>query len=165
MNNYLCYLFRFSETEKGLFEKMYRDYVAELGEYSHRIKSNPITVTEINHILNNEALMKFFITNSAKEIVGFCLVGFGENTHAETDYYIAEFYILPEYRRSGFATAAVKKLLSMFPGKYCYHVLKENIIARYFWDHIQKECCCTPLSLEDTCGLKDCDFFGFERGK
>lgn len=163
MNNYLCRKICFSATEKILFEKMYRDYVAELGEYSVRIKSNPLTAADINGIYNNKLLMRFFITNNTGEIVGFCLVGFGSNTHIETDYYIAEFYVLPEYRRIGIATAAVKELLSMLPGKYCYHVLKKNINARHFWDYVQKECCCTPLSLEDTCDLNDCDFFAFKR--
>lgn len=160
MNNYLCRKVHFSATEKVLFEKMYRDYVAELGEFSQRIKSNPITATDINGIYNNKLLMKFFVTNGVGKTVGFCLVGFGDNTHTETDYYIAEFYILPEYRRIGVATAAVKELFSVFPGKYCYHVLKENINARHFWSYVQKNCCCTPLPLEDTCDLIDCDFFG-----
>ena len=69
---------------------------------------------------------------------------------------------MPEFRRIGVATAAVKELLSLFPGKYCYHVLKENRNARHFWDYVQKNCSCVPLPLEDTCGLIDCDFFGFE---
>lgn len=165
MNNYLYRKVQFSVPDKVLFENMYRDYVTELGQYSVRIKYNLITSREINSIYNNELLMKFFVSNGEGEIVGFCLVGFGDNTHTETDYYIAEFYILPEYRNNGIATAAVKELLSLFPGKYCYHILKENIIARQFWDHVQKECGCKPLSLEDTCGLTDCDFFAFKKGK
>lgn len=165
MNNYLCHKMRFSGAEKVLFEKMYRDYVAELSDYSPRIKSNPITGEGINDIYNNIFLMKFFVTNGAGEYIGFLLVGFGGNTHTETDYYIAEFYIMPEHRRKGVATAAVKELLSLFPGKYCYHVLKKNITAHCFWDYMLKECCCTPLFLEDTCNLIDCDFFAFEKGK
>lgn len=162
MNSYLCRKIHFSAPEKVLFEKMYRDYDAELGEYSPRIKCNPITGKGVKDIYNNTLLMKFFVANGAGKYIGFLLVGFGDNTHPETDYYIAEFYILPEYRRIGIATAAVKELLSLFPGKYCFRVLKENINARCFWDYIQKECCSNPLSLEDPCDFPDCDFFAFE---
>lgn len=140
---------------------MYREYIKELSLYSERIRKEPITDEEFYEIYSNEFLLKIFIQNDSDEVVGFCLVGFGKNTHPRTNYYISEFYILPEFRCSGFGRSAFKKLLALFPGRYCYHVLKENKDALAFWSQMKKECGCKELILEDTLELSDCFFFAF----
>ena len=154
--------FSIDKQDVALFYNMYRDYTAELGLYSTRIKAKQVTDKELDNILANMLLMKMFILNDDGEKIGFCLVGFGQNTHPLTSYYIAEFYVLPKYRRMGFGEKAVYDLLSILPGTYCYHVLKSNVNARTFWDNILKKFGCKRLHIDDTLELEDCDFYSFK---
>lgn len=154
--------FTFAEQDKPLFETMYRDYISDLSVFSKRLRDDHVTDKELFSIYANEWLLKMFILNQAGDKVGFCLVGFGDNTHYQTDYYIAEFYVAPNHRRTGVGLKAVRELFSLLPGKYCYHVLKENIPAKAFWDHILKACGCIKLFYKDTLNLSDCDFYAFK---
>lgn len=154
--------FSFEGKDATLFKRMYRDYIAELSLYSTRLKDEPVADKEMDNILSNCLLMKMFIINESGEKVGFCLIGFGQNTHPLTSYYIAEFYVLPEYRRIGVGTKAVQDLFSLLPGTYCYHVLKNNVAAHRFWDQIKRDFCCKELFLDDVLDLKDCDFYSFK---
>lgn len=152
----------FSPSERSAFSSMYIAYDLELSQYFERPRADPVTLQSIEDMLNYHFLKKFFVLSDSGEEIGFLLVGFGENTHHLTDYYIAEFFIQPEYRRAGVGLAAIKELLSLYPGKYCYHILKNNIIARSFWDSVKNTCGCKELVLLDTTGLTDCNFFAFE---
>lgn len=154
--------FAFSESDKVLFEKMYRDYDRELGLYSERLRQSPINNVDFKDMYSNIFLAKMFILTETKQKAGFCLLGFAENTHPATNYYIAEFYISPEFRRKGIGKRAVKELFALLPGKYCYHVLKQNDAARCFWENVKNECRCQSFLLEDTLNLEDCDFYGFK---
>lgn len=154
--------FSFSEGDKPLFENMYRDYDQELSLYSERISNNPITTEDFEDVYKNFFLAKMFILNDLGEKIGFCLLGFGDNTHPQTNYYIAEFYISPQYRRSGYGTKAARELFSLLPGKYCYHVLKKNNKAKDFWDRVKNESSYKTLFLRDTSNLTDCDFYAFQ---
>lgn len=154
---------KFSAADKVLFDKMYRNYIKELGAFSERIANNPVTDEEIEEIYSNEFLLKIFISNPSGTVVGFCLVGFGPNTHPDTNYYIAELYILPEFRRLSFGRNAIKELLALFPGRYCYHVLNKNSLALEFWKRITSECDCKKLELQDTLNIPNCRFFAFTK--
>lgn len=152
----------FSRKEADLFEKMYSDYDRELGQYSARLRTNPISGSGFLDMYLNAFLKKLFIVNREGTVIGFCLLGFGDNTHPDTNYYIAEFYIVPDARREGYGAAAVAQLLAWFPGKYCYHVLKENQKALAFWNSVKEFCGWTNMPISDTLGLDDCFFFAFD---
>lgn len=154
-----------SRKETDMFEKMYSNYDRELGLYSARLRENPITSSDFLDMYLNAFLKKLFIVNREGVVIGFCLLGFGDNTHPDTNYYIAEFYIVPEYRRAGYGLAAVAQLLAWFPGKYCYHVLKENQAGLAFWKGAKAFCGWADLPFSDTLGLDDCFFFAFETKK
>ena len=163
--NYISIKYEFSKIENIIFERMYRDYISELGQFSDRIKAEPVSAQEFENIYNNQSLIKIFILNNSGVKIGFCLLGFGDNTHPETDYYIGEFYIAPEHRREGWGRSAIKELLSLLPGKYCYHILKGNKVARLFWDRVVKASKSVKLRLYDISNLSDCDFFAFDCSK
>lgn len=156
---------QFSDLQRSLFAEMYLSYYFELSQYSVRLRDDPIAHENVNGILDYELLKKFLIFSVSGEVVGFLLVGFGENTHPCTDYYIAEFYIKPCHRRTGIGISAIKELLFIYPGKYCYHVLKDNTAAHFFWERVKNEFGCKELTLTDTTELTDCDFYSFEFSK
>ena len=67
------------------------------------------------------------------ERVGFCLV----NTHAPSgqpiDHAIAEFCVLPAYRRAGLGRAALAAVLARHPGQWELQVYRSNRQGFAFW--------------------------------
>ena len=151
--------------EKLLFENMYRDYINELGLYSERVRKHPATDKDIQDINTNPFLKRYFITNENGVPVGFCLLGFGENTHPGTDYYIQEFYILPSHRLRKYGEEAVTELLQTHPGKYCYFILKGNIPAENLWNKTTQNLDCIDITSEYDASPytpSDCNYYAFE---
>lgn len=151
--------------ERLLFKTMYLEYMNELGLYSERIRKNPVTEKEIHEINTNPLLERYFITNENGAPIGFCLLGFGENTAPGTDWYVAEFYVLPSHRMRKYGENAVAELLQTHIGKYCIFVLKENIPAQMFWNKTLQTFNCTDITSNyDSTSYtpSDCDFYAFE---
>lgn len=150
--------------ERIVFEELYRNYISELGQYSKRILKKPATKEEINDINTNPLLEKYFITDETGKLIGFCLIGFDQNTQPGTDWFIAEFYISPMFRRQGYGTASITEFLKTHPGNYCYFVLKENQQAYEFWNKVRTELKCTDIKSDYDARKhtpKDCTFEAF----
>lgn len=67
------------------------------------------------------------------EPIGFLMIGTGENCHPDADYYIADAYIKPEYRRRGYMSGVLREVIDKHPGIYCLLILNENSIGKIFW--------------------------------
>ncbi len=74
------------------------------------------------------------------EIAGFILVR-TVFTGEDSFFQVSEFYILPEYRRTGIGFEAVSLLWQKFPGLWGLQVLGNNKTARVFWSK-----CCNALA-------------------
>ena len=74
----------------------------------------------------------FFIETVAG-IAGFVLLNRWSASGQGTDFAVAEFCILPEYRGIGIGKEAVSELLSCRPGIWEISVLPANTPARAFW--------------------------------
>jgi len=59
--------------------------------------------------------------------IGFAFVRLGQQNE------IAEFYVVPKYRRSGLGNSAAKQLFDRYHGNWKISVLKENQGAAKFW--------------------------------
>ena len=70
-----------------------------------------------------------FLIRSQGEIVGFALV----RKSKPTTYVIGEFYIKPEFRRSGVGSSAVSEILQKFIGNWEIPFQNENSKAAAFW--------------------------------
>ena len=151
-------------SDKRRFEKMYRDYIEELGQYSSECLSrNSITRSSFEGMYSYPFIVPRLIYNDRKEPVGFYLIAFGEGTYPLTDFYIVEFYILPQYRNKGEGKKAVKEIFKNHPGVYCKFVLKKNIGALNFWKRVKEDFGCEDIkdrSLNDT--PDDCLSFVFK---
>lgn len=151
--------------QTSIFRNFYKNYIKELGKYSKRIKNQPVTINEFYEIETNPLLERYFITNENQEPIGFCLLGFGQNTQPGTDWFIAEFYIEPNYRRKHYAENAISQHLTTHPGKYCYFVLKNNKNAQTFWLKMQKKHNCTDITFNYDARAytpEDALFYAFE---
>jgi len=69
------------------------------------------------------------------------------NGDQQTD--MAEFFILPAYRRQGLGQLAAKTLFGLFPGPWLVRVLLSNVAAEPFWRTCVEAC--TRGQFEETC--------------
>lgn len=77
-------------------------------------------------------------TNS--EIAGFLLVNsytcLAENRGGKS---IAEFFVMPKYRRRGVGRKTAIQIFDKFPGKWEVRQIKENIAGQLFWRKVIAE--------------------------
>jgi Acetyltransferase (GNAT) family. len=79
----------------------------------------------------------YFIVGDDGKIKGFALIGLYPNAFSRHDIFIGEFYIIPECRRHGYGTIAVKELVKLYPDyDISMFVLKKNFGAKLFWNRI-----------------------------
>ena len=68
------------------------------------------------------------------ELRGFALVKRGcPLTDEEDCWFMAEFFVMRPYRRTGFGSRAVKEIFEAHPGRWHVPVLMENAPALNFW--------------------------------
>lgn len=96
------------------------------------------------------------------DVIGFFIIGTGENCHPSADYYIQESYIKPEYRRQKYMTNAISDFVRKHEGIYCLFILNENKIAKTFWSGLFERLGYKPYYLRDV-GAADeyCTQYGF----
>lgn len=70
--------------------------------------------------------------------VGFALVNSHSETGEQTDFAMAEFYILPVHRRKGYAADAACQLFTIHSGRWQikYHI--DNLPAGTLWKNLAK---------------------------
>jgi predicted acetyltransferase len=69
------------------------------------------------------------------EIAGFALVRKAEE-HPEKHWEIAEFYVLPEFRRHGLATSCAIDIFKKHQGKWRIEFNKNNHASRVLWQKV-----------------------------
>lgn len=84
------------------------------------------------------------------EPVGFALIGYGQNKHPLSDYYIEDFFVRDTARGQGFGREMFYYILQEFPGCYCYFTLDGNVGAEAFWEHVFSEREYSSLAITDT---------------
>lgn len=95
-------------------------------------------------------------------IVGFFIIGTGENCHPDADYYIQEAYIKPEYRRKGYMSYAISDYVKRHAGIYCLFILNNNQIGHAFWHVLFDRIGYKPYDLTDVGAAdEDCTQYGF----
>ncbi len=118
-------------------ESNYKDYVDELKSFSKHVNDNKLLAPE-----NNPETCYTLIWLHTDE--GFCLAGFFfygiyPNAMSKHDAYIGEFYIRPEYRESGIATAVFDMIIDSAESHrldISYFCLNDNKKAQRLWDRI-----------------------------
>jgi predicted acetyltransferase len=65
--------------------------------------------------------------------VGFALINAVTHSGLPADRNMAEFFVMRKHRRRGVASAAVRAILSRYPGRWEIAVAQRNLGARAFW--------------------------------
>jgi len=77
--------------------------------------------------------------------VGFALIDAVAHSGLPVDRNMAEFFVMRKHRRAGVASAAVRMILSRWPGRWEIAVAERNSGARAFW----------PAAVAATPGVRD----------
>lgn len=73
-------------------------------------------------------------------LAGFAMVNdYPEVPDRQTDYSLAEFFVMYKYRRRGVGKIAVKAIFDMFRGRWQLKRHPNNTASVYFWDKIVGE--------------------------
>ncbi len=64
---------------------------------------------------------------------GFALINDHSPTGAPLDRNMAEFFVMRSYRRSGVGGAAVREILTRYPGRWQIAIAERNTGAKAFW--------------------------------
>lgn len=65
--------------------------------------------------------------------VGFLIIDTAPDCHPKCNYFIAQSFIMPEYRKKHLMTDAVQRFVTEHGGKYCLMIIDKNSYARDFW--------------------------------
>lgn len=120
--------------------QLYKDYAAELDDIANREPMSENKAETIANSFINESYSRWEnIWADDKELAGFFIICKENGCHPDADYFIAQLYIRPEYRRKGYAKKTVLEYMRKHRGTYCKFMIKKNHDAYAFWDMIKKE--------------------------
>jgi predicted acetyltransferase len=78
-----------------------------------------------------------FLIMAGSHVAGFVLATRGSPaSDSPTDLDVAEFFVLPIYRRSGVGRRAAIALWDLVPGRWVVRVLEANRAALHFWTDV-----------------------------
>lgn len=119
------------EAEKAQLWVILSTYLRELNQYGAVDLDYPF----FSHYWTDDARWPYFIENGEK-IVGFTLINTWSPSHKGTDFGLAEFYVLPEFRSSGVGKRAFTRLLANHPGRWELSIMTGNEAAKEFWERV-----------------------------
>lgn len=70
------------------------------------------------------------------QLAGFAMVNSLREAQEDIDYSVAEFFVLPKYRRCGAGRAIARELFRRFPGRWQVKVHPRNAPALRFWQGV-----------------------------
>lgn len=79
------------------------------------------------------------------KLAGFALINDHSHSGLQLDRNFGEFFVLRKYRRAGVASAAVRKILTRYPGRWEAAMMQRNTAAQAFW----------PRAVAATPGVRD----------
>jgi predicted acetyltransferase len=117
-------IFKAGEPEREAIKSMLDPYLAEIGAGSEYTYFESYWIT-------SKRLPYLFTFNDRP--IGFCFI---RQLAEENSYELAEFYIMPEYRRKGLGSHAVHAVFSKHPGSWTLSVLPQNQKVIRFWHSV-----------------------------
>lgn len=136
-----------SADEKLRLRDFLRDYLAELSRYGKVIVDYPF----FDAYWQADDRWPYMIEADG-QLVGFALVNTWSPSQRGTDFALAEFYILPDFRHAGVGTRAFAALLHKHRGVWELSVMAQNEAARIFW---QRTIATADITMVERCIVED----------
>ena len=137
--------------EQPIMAELLQLYLKEFATFTHvdRDANGRYEYPYLSHYWQDPQRFPFLIVSN-NTTLGLALVRLETdplNGDQQTD--MAEFFILPAYRRQGLGQLAAKTLFGLFPGPWLVRVLLSNVAAEPFWRTCVEAC--TRGQFEETC--------------
>jgi predicted acetyltransferase len=116
--------------EKALLRGVLNDYLTELTQYGEVDLDYPY----FEAYWSDGDRWPYLIEYDG-QFAGFALVNRWSPSQRGTDFAIAEFYILPGFRKSGIGRQAFLTLLQKHRGLWELSIFSRNLAAKEFWQH------------------------------
>lgn len=116
--------------KKPLLRFLLQEYLAELSQFGEVDQHYPY----FDSYWDDSQRWPYLIEIN-DQLAGFALVNSWSPSGQGTDFAIAEFYILPRFRKSGIGSRAFAALLGNHPGIWELSVMSCNEAAAIFWRH------------------------------
>jgi predicted acetyltransferase len=120
-----------SEAKKSELRDMLSDYLRELSQYGDVDLEYPF----FDCYWTDDDRWPYLIVKGGNTL-GFALVNTWSPSGKGTDFAIAEFYVLPEFRSAGVGRQAFARLLHNRSGIWELGVMSSNEAGKAFWERI-----------------------------
>lgn len=121
--------------DEKLYLERYKEYLRYLNSLTNHIK-----VFSDEDILYYSSLpdKDIFLVYNEDDPIGIVILGHGlENCFSRHDVYIQDFYIFPEYQRTGLGYEVLKVITRHYSDKdFSLMIIKNNYPALNFWDKV-----------------------------
>lgn len=131
-----------------------KDYLAELSRYGEVSAEYPFFDA---YWLDGDRWP--YMIEVDGQLAGFALVNTWSASRLGTDFALAEFYILPGFRRSGIGRRAFAALLDKHRGIWELSVVSKNEAAKKFW---QRSIAAADIRMMEHCIIGDEIIYRFE---
>jgi predicted acetyltransferase len=141
-----------SEAERPLIEAMFQYYVYDFSEMGPPDSDDfdlgaDATFGRYDHMEAywREASRIPLLIRWRGKLAGFALVNDDSHSGLPVDRNMGEFFVMRKYRRAGVASAAVREILTRYPGRWEAAIMARNKAAQAFW----------PRAVAATPGVRD----------
>jgi predicted acetyltransferase len=129
-----------SEAERPLIEAMFQYYVYDFSEMGSPDDDDfdldaDGTFGRYDHMdayWREPARVPLLIRRGGK-LAGFALINDHSHSGQPLDRNFGEFFVMRKYRRGGVASAAVREILTRYPGRWEAAIMQRNVAAQAFW--------------------------------
>ena len=131
---------RINVEDKEILKNLIEKYDYEFSQWDNR-DVNKLGLYGYDYLdcyWTEEKRWAFFIVVDGN-LAGFVMVNNYLEVNEETDYSLAEFFVMYKYRRSGVGRFAAIKVFDMFHGKWQLKRHPKNIASVHFWNEIISE--------------------------
>ena len=134
-------------------EQLYLEYRQEMDDMQELEYNEAIYEADLQDFLEEENEWVPVIHNGEEVgFIEFCAFPF---CHPDTDWFLREAYVRPEYRRKGLMQKTLLEWLRKCPGRYCLFIMDKNTPAQKCWHNAFQKAGYKPMNLRDLAEFDD----------
>jgi predicted acetyltransferase len=133
-------LVRIKITEKEILKNLLEKYNYEFSQYD-KTDVNKLGLYGydwLDYYWTTENRFPYFIT-ADNVLAGFVLISNNPEIAMETDYTIAEYFVMYKYRRSGIGKYILYQILNKYKGTWQIKYHPKNTVSEKFWNNVIHE--------------------------
>ena len=129
------------EKEKEILRNLHEKYCYEFSQYNNKLDVNELGLygyDDLDNCWTEENLFPYFMKIENK-LAGFMIVNDSPINGLETEWTMADFFVMYKYRKMGIGTFAVRNVFEKHKGKWGLMYHPHNIVSKKFWNKVVNE--------------------------